>query len=173
MTRFATLRSTPRQPSKTVHRILAENLHFRKLCARWVPKNLTPEHKTKRIGSALFFLERYENGDQFLTQIVTGDERGYAMSPQKESYSPCSGVTHHTHPKKIQAESQRSLNHVHGILGPLWSFPPDYRPNVQTINSKVYCDNLQRLSRAIQNKRRGLLSSSVVLLHNARPHTAR
>ena len=24
---------------KTVHRIVAENMHFQKLCARWVPKN--------------------------------------------------------------------------------------------------------------------------------------
>jgi hypothetical protein len=24
---------------KTVHRIVTENLHFWKLCARWVPKN--------------------------------------------------------------------------------------------------------------------------------------
>jgi hypothetical protein len=50
----------PNVSRKTVHRIVAENLHFRKLCARWVPKNLTPEHKTKRMGSALSFLERYE-----------------------------------------------------------------------------------------------------------------
>ena len=50
----------------------------------------------------------------------------------------------------------------------------DYRPNGQTINVQVYCDTLHRLSRAIQNKSRGLLSSGVVFLHdNARPHTAR
>ncbi|GBM24878.1 hypothetical protein AVEN_221690-1 [Araneus ventricosus] len=42
-----------------------------------------------------------------------------------------------------------------------------------TINSEVYCRTLKKLKRAIQNKRRGLLSSGVVLLHdNSRPHTA-
>ncbi|GBN51069.1 Mariner Mos1 transposase [Araneus ventricosus] len=41
------------------------------------------------------------------------------------------------------------------------------------INSEDYCRTLKKLKRAIQNKRRGLLSSAVVLLHdNARPHTA-
>ena len=76
----------PNVPRKTVHRIVTENLHFQKLFARWVPKNCTPEHKTKRMGSALSFLERYEkDGDEFLTHIVTG---------------PCSGVTHHPLPKK-------------------------------------------------------------------------
>jgi len=49
----------------------------------------------------------------------------------------------------------------------------DYRPNGQTINAQVYRDTLQRLRRAIQNKRQELLSSGVVLLHdNARPHRA-
>jgi len=65
----------PNVSGKTVHRIVTENLHFRRLCARWDPKNLTPEHKTKRMGSAISFLERYEKeGDEFLTHIVTGDE---------------------------------------------------------------------------------------------------
>ncbi|GFV59048.1 histone-lysine N-methyltransferase SETMAR [Trichonephila clavipes] len=42
-----------------------------------------------------------------------------------------------------------------------------------TINSEVYCRTLKKLKRAIQNKRRDLLSSGIVLLHdNARPHTA-
>ena len=42
-----------------------------------------------------------------------------------------------------------------------------------TINAAAYCQTLKRLRRAIQNKRRGMLTSGVLLLHdNARPHTA-
>jgi len=41
-----------------------------------------------------------------------------------------------------------------------------------TITSRVYCETLNKLWRLIQNKRRGMLSKGVVLLHNARPHTA-
>jgi len=97
------------------------------------------------------------------------------MSPQKVSNSPCSGVTHHPQPKKKfkQTLSARKIMCTvfwerYGVL------LPHYHPNGQTINAQVYCDTLQRLRRAIQNKRRGLLSSRVVLLHyNARPHTAR
>ena len=41
------------------------------------------------------------------------------------------------------------------------------------INCVVYCETLKKLRRAIQNKRRGLLSTSILLLHdNARPHFA-
>jgi hypothetical protein len=42
-----------------------------------------------------------------------------------------------------------------------------------TINADVYCETVSKLWRAIQNKRRGLFSSGVLLLcDNARPHTA-
>jgi len=42
-----------------------------------------------------------------------------------------------------------------------------------TINADAYCETVRKLRRAIQNKRRGMLSSGTVLLHdNARPHTA-
>jgi glycine cleavage system protein P-like pyridoxal-binding family len=42
-----------------------------------------------------------------------------------------------------------------------------------TITSEMYCETLKKLHRAIQNKRRGMLTSGVVLLHdNTHPHTA-
>jgi len=42
-----------------------------------------------------------------------------------------------------------------------------------TITSETYCETLKKLHRAIENERRGMLMSGVVLLHgNARPHTA-
>jgi transposase len=42
-----------------------------------------------------------------------------------------------------------------------------------TIKSEVYCKTSKKLHRAIQKKRRGILTSSVVLFHdNAHPHTA-
>lgn len=64
------------QISRTVvYEILTEKLGYRKFCARWVPKLLTEELKTKRMGLALTFLSRYEEeGDEFLDHIVTGDE---------------------------------------------------------------------------------------------------
>jgi hypothetical protein len=41
------------------------------------------------------------------------------------------------------------------------------------VHAGVYCDTLKKLRRAIQNKRRGMLSRGVVMLHdNARPHNA-
>jgi hypothetical protein len=51
----------------TIHEAVTEKLGYRKLCASWVPKILTDDHKTKRMGSALKFLTRYaQEGDGFL-----------------------------------------------------------------------------------------------------------
>jgi hypothetical protein len=43
----------PEVSKTTIHEALTEKLGYRKLCARWVPKMLTDDHKTKRMGSAL------------------------------------------------------------------------------------------------------------------------
>jgi hypothetical protein len=49
----------------------------------------------------------------------------------------------------------------------------EFLPQGSTINAGVYCNTLKKLGRAIQNKRCGMFSRGVVMLHNnARPHTA-
>ena len=65
----------PEMCKTTTHAAMTEKLGYRKLCALWVPKMLTDDHKTKRMGSALKFLTRYPlEGDEFLDSTVTGDE---------------------------------------------------------------------------------------------------
>jgi hypothetical protein len=49
----------------------------------------------------------------------------------------------------------------------------NFMPPGTTINAAAYPDTLTRLQQAIQNKRRGMLSYSMGLLHdNTRPHSA-
>ena len=63
----------PEVSKTTIHEAVTEKLGYRKLCARWLPKLLTDDHKTKRMGSALKFLARYaQETDEFLYSIVTG-----------------------------------------------------------------------------------------------------
>ncbi|PSN46230.1 hypothetical protein C0J52_11396 [Blattella germanica] len=58
-----------------VYDIFHENLKFRKVSARWVPKNLTDNHKGQRMMASLDHLTRYTaQGHDFLEEIVTGDE---------------------------------------------------------------------------------------------------
>ncbi|XP_045132250.1 histone-lysine N-methyltransferase SETMAR-like [Portunus trituberculatus] len=55
--------------------IIHDELGFHKVCARWVPRELTAEHKRKRLEVCQRLLDRYNNdGERFLSRIVTGDE---------------------------------------------------------------------------------------------------
>jgi hypothetical protein len=59
----------------TVWDIVHERLGYRKVCFRWVPCQLTDEHKKTRMGSSLMLLQRYEeHGEAFLSRRVTGDK---------------------------------------------------------------------------------------------------
>jgi histone-lysine N-methyltransferase SETMAR len=61
--------------SKTIiHEAATDRLGYRKLCARWVPKMLTDDHKIKRMVRVLKFVTRYAQVDQFLDSIVIGDK---------------------------------------------------------------------------------------------------
>jgi len=58
-----------------IYDIVSEKLGYKKLCAIWVPKMLTDEHKQKRLAAAHQFLQRHQiEGDQCFDHIVTGDE---------------------------------------------------------------------------------------------------
>ena len=51
------------------------NHKFLKLCANWVPKIFTEEHKLKQQSSTLDYLTQYsEEGENSLSHIVTGNE---------------------------------------------------------------------------------------------------
>jgi len=57
------------------YHIVSSQLGYGKVCARWVPKMLTEEHKKQRVACALTFLIRYhEEGDSMLSHIVTEEE---------------------------------------------------------------------------------------------------
>jgi histone-lysine N-methyltransferase SETMAR len=159
----------------SLYTIVTERLSYRKLCARWVPK-MSENHRTQRMASALSFLTRFnDEGGDFLKSIVTGDETWvlYDTPETKEQSKQWMHTSSPNKPKKFkQMFSNRKVRATvfwdrKGVL--LVNF---MEPGT-TINADVYCQTLRRLRRAIQNKRRGMLSSGVVLIHdNARPHTA-
>ncbi|GFR16556.1 uncharacterized protein TNCT_546201 [Trichonephila clavata] len=55
-----------------VDKIATEDISFKKLYSRWVPRLFTAEHKRKRFVSSLDFLIRYE--EEGLSRIITRDE---------------------------------------------------------------------------------------------------
>ena len=49
-------------------------LGYSKVCARWVPRQLTETHKQYRLEASFELLEYCQSDKTFLQQIVTGDE---------------------------------------------------------------------------------------------------
>lgn len=166
------------QISKTLlYEIVTARLGYRKFCARWVPKILTDHHKSQRMASALDFLSRYEDeGEPLLNRIVTGDETWikYVNPETKEQSKMWAHSDSPTKPKKARQDfSARKL-----MATVFWDAKGvllvEFMERGTTINQDVYCETLKTLRRAIQNKRRGMLTSGIVFLHdNARPHSAR
>ncbi|GFV16023.1 histone-lysine N-methyltransferase SETMAR [Trichonephila clavipes] len=165
----------PQISRSLMHEIVTDKLKFHKLCARWVPKILTDSHKTKRMGCALEFLTRYhEGGEDFLSQIVTGDETWVSYdTPESKRHSM--EWRHTSSPTRVKPKHNLTPRKIMRTV--FWDSKGilliDFLPRGQTNNAAVYGETLRKLRHTIQNKRRGFLSKGVVFLHdNARPHTA-
>jgi histone-lysine N-methyltransferase SETMAR len=166
----------PQISRTSLFRIVTERLGYHKFCARWVPKQLTDVHKAQRMGSALTFLLRYrEEGDEFLDKIVTGDETWVQIvnAETKEQ----SKQWMHTHSPNKPKKFKQTLSNRKIMATVFWDrkgiLLTEFMAPGPTITSEVYCETLHKLRRSIQNKRCGMLTKGVILLHdNARPHTA-
>jgi len=155
--------------------IVSSHLDYRKVCARWVLKMLTEEHKKQRVACALTFLMLYhKEGDGMLSHIVTGDETWVShITPESKQQS-----LHWKHtgsPKRKNFKQTFSTRKI--MCTVFWDrqgvLLVEFLPQGTTINSAVYCETLKKLRHAIQNKRRGMLSATILLLHdNAWPHSA-
>lgn len=166
----------PEVSRSTIHRILTEKLQYRKVCARWVPRMLTEDHKRQRVDSSREFLRRYaDEKDNFLDSIVTGDETwAFHFTPETKQQSR--EWRHPSSPKPRKFKQTQSAGKVMTTV--FWDrkgvLLVDFMPPGTTINADRYCETLRKLRRAIQNRRRGMLSKGVNILHdNARPHVAR
>ncbi|GFX13413.1 mariner Mos1 transposase [Trichonephila clavipes] len=110
-----------------------------------------------------------------MKRIVTGDEiwcRHYEPETKRDSmqWKPASSLP----PKKFRAVKSAGkmlLTVFFDVQGPLLM---EFLEHRKSINSDVYCETRRRLRRSIKNKRPGLLTEGVVLLHDdARPYASR
>lgn len=133
---------------------------------RWVPHELTPAQMTKRVNGAQTLLNR-QNRVPFLDQLITGDEKWISFknpNPQHEWRSPG---------EKSSARPKKDFRHTKAMLCVFWSARGvvhwELLEDGQTVNSDVYCQQLERVNQAL-GRRRGQV---VFLDDNARPHRSR
>jgi len=152
---------------------MIESLGYRKVCARWVPRLLTEDHKGQRKAITSELLQRYRHeGDDFLLRIVTGDESWFHhFEPETKRQSM---EWHHLHsPSKKKAKTVPSAAKVMGTV--FWDAEglilAEFLERGQTITAARYVQTLHKLRRALRDKRPG---RNIIILHdNARPHAAR
>jgi len=135
--------------------IVSSHLCYRKVCARWVAKMLTEEHKKQRVASALTFLMRYhKEGDDMLSHIVTGDETWVShITPESKQQSLF--WKHTGSPKRKKFKQTISTRKIMCIV--FWDrqgvLLVEFLPQGATINCAVYCETLKKLRRAVQKKK--------------------
>lgn len=159
----------------STYSIVTEELGYRKVCARWVPRLLTADQKLQRLQVCGRLLARFQKqGDQFLTHIITCDET-WVHHYTPESKQASMEWRKQGEPGPVKAKSRLSAGKVLATIffdqRGLLHF--DFLHERRTINAAYYCDILSEVRLAYRRKRRDLSIRQVVLLHdNARPHTA-
>ncbi|GFU67385.1 histone-lysine N-methyltransferase SETMAR [Trichonephila clavipes] len=107
-----------------------------------------------------------------LSQIVNGDETWVShINPESKQQSMEWRRTF----SLVKVKSKQPLSKRKITATVSWNqrdvLLVDLMPQRTNINPGAYCATLQKLRRAMQNKRRGMLSKGVLLLNdNARPH---
>jgi len=87
----------------TVLQILIEELAMKKLCAKFVPKNLTIEHKDNRKDVSLNRLERIQRNRNFLKDMITSDKIWtFDYDPETKRQSEEWNTSASPHPKKLR-----------------------------------------------------------------------
>jgi histone-lysine N-methyltransferase SETMAR len=159
--------------TERVHHIIHALLGYRKVCARWVPRMLTPEMKQRRQQVCQELLTRYEQeGDAFIRRIVTGDE-SWAHHYDPENKRQSMEYRHKNSPSPKKFKVVASAGKV--MMTIFWDCEgvvhTEFLKHGNTVNSDRYVTTLQKLRARLLRVRVG---KHAVLQHdNARPHTSR
>ena len=157
-----------------VQKIWNDDLDMRKLCARWVPRLLTIDHKHIRVTTSkecLAMLKR--NPKEFLRRFITVDETWiHYCTPEIKEQSKQWTFRGESAPKK--AKVTISANKVMATV--FWDargiIHIDYLQKGKTINVEYYSNSSDRFNDVLKEKRPHLAKKKVVFHQdNARVHT--
>lgn len=155
----------------TVERIIYEHLHLSKVCARWVPRNLSPLDKLKRVQCSTELLDQFNQDEEdFLRHLVTGDET-WIHHWDPESKQESMQWKHRGSPPPTKFKVQASAGKIMATI--FWDregiLMIDYLPPKAAITGSYYANLIHQLREAIKQKRRGKLTAGIWLLHDNAP----
>ncbi|GFV71465.1 mariner Mos1 transposase [Trichonephila clavipes] len=137
-------------------------------------KMLTADHKRQRVEAAQEFLAFHgTTEEEFLTLLLLVTRPGYTTPHRNKGAIEAVETPFVAKSKEVQT----NLSAGKIMASIFWDRKGvllcEFMPRGTTINADRYCETLNKLRRAIQNKRRGMLTKGVRFHHdNARPHTA-
>ena len=136
------------------YNIMHERLGFHQVCSHWMSRQLTPQHKSQRMGLSLQHLQHYQDeGDDMLSRIVTGDESWvHHYEPKtKRASMQCKHSTSPAHKKFKVTPSARKV-----MLTVFWDCQgillTEFQQRDHTVTSASYCTILTKLCAAIRRK---------------------
>ena len=129
----------------SAHHIVHDVLQFHKVSARWVPRQLTPELRERRVDACEELLWHFEREvDGFLARIVTGDET-LVHFHQPETKRASKEWRHSLSPKPNIFRTEPSAGKV--MLTVFWDekgvILENYTPRGTTVTSASYSDLLK------------------------------
>lgn len=154
-------------PRGSVSRVLYEKLNMKKLCGKWIPRNLTTQNKRDRVAAAHEFLEllKWNERETFNRMVLVDETWIYFHEPVTKIGS-------------IKMESatdgqETSLSKV--MVTVCWDakgiLMVEVLPTNTSFTGQYYSDQMHRLREAIKQKRHSLLDREPILLHdNGQPH---
>ena len=87
------------------------SLGYSKVCACWVPRQLTEDHKTERVRCCTQLLEHHQEYPTFLERIITGDETWvYHFEPKSKRRSM--EWRHPNSPRSKKFKAQKSAGKI-------------------------------------------------------------
>jgi len=139
--------------------ILTDDLHMKRVCAKFVPRLLTDDQREQRQIIARDLFERSCEDAQFLKNNVTGDESWvYGYDPEtKQQSSQWKGPMSPRLKKGHQVRSKTKVMLLafydsEGIVH------YEYAPDGQTINKEFYVEVLRRLREPVSPKTTGKMA---------------
>jgi histone-lysine N-methyltransferase SETMAR len=171
---YASLKEQTSLSMGTLHRIVLHHLKFRKITSRWVPYKLSAENKKKRVDFAKAMLQKINNEEWRLDQILTGDECWiYHRSIKKRRSTRAwkrKGQTPEIIVRRGRSEPKTMFVIFFRSTGPVYIHSVE---RGKTIDQNYYINNC--LSPMIENLKKQRPSSGtkgIKILHdNATPHT--
>ena len=153
---------------------MVATLEYRKVCAKWVPRLLTQEHKEHHMQVCPDLLNQYKaEDDSFLERIITGDET-CCHHYEPESKQQSMDWRHVNSPWKKKFKMLPSVGKVMCAVfwDRKWVILLDFLKPGQTIISDRYIATLTKLKAWISRVRPEKKTTFLLQHDNARPHTS-